>query len=721
MKRFFLFAARCLCLTFIVSIAQAQTSLTLNTLSTASGNAQSTSVKLKATVGQSLVGVINSTSLKSSSGFDASVAIDQIPDLFFSSTPSINPTTVTRGSTFDLFLSLKNGGTALISLPVLASVFLSGNQVLDDSDRSLTSAATIVSELKPGESFSNSQAIKISIPIDVSPGAYYVLVMIDPQLAIKERNENNNIGLATISVTSDDDNIDPIILPPAAAPFSENLNVTATVTDNKQLKAVYFAHRSIAGSGFDSTMVTGNGSNFTVLIQNSWADQLGVEGYFFAIDNAGNWTATNHLYWYKTPEPSATIPFVSAFGGTTLTYEMFSIPFQLKNDNITSIFDEISEGVYDKARWRVYHYGGSGQYEENATMSITPGLGYWINMKEKIAIKIGAGSVVAANQTAPFQINLQQGWNQIGNPFPFTISWSKVNKDDDAVDELNFYEQGKYVKSDDFKPWLGAFVYASKPTTIEIPVVAKSGSGRTNNSWTEDAHQSSWFIPLDISIGDFGQQGGVGMHPRASKSKDRFDEITLPRFRNYAELNSKHPEFVSWDFATDVVPPGKEFSWTFLVNSNLIGEAGVIRWDSEVLRSSEASLLLIDELDRTWVDMKIAGSYTFKHVEGRSIRIVYSESGNIDAQIVMLGNCYPNPFTEQVVFPVMVDHAGEYQIQIFNAIGQRVRSLHFTSKSSGPLEVVWDGFDDNGRVVSPGIFVYRLSGFESIVKRAIKR
>jgi len=56
------------------------------------------------------------------------------------------------------------------------------------------------------------------------------------------------------------------------------------------------------------------------------------------------------------------------------------------------------------------------------------------------------------------------------------------------------------------------------------------------------------------------------------------------------------------------------------------------------------------------------------------------------------------------------------QINIYNVLGQKVRSLVNEEHPAGEYTVVWDGRDDNGRSVSSGVYfgVMRAGGDQSV-------
>lgn len=58
-------------------------------------------------------------------------------------------------------------------------------------------------------------------------------------------------------------------------------------------------------------------------------------------------------------------------------------------------------------------------------------------------------------------------------------------------------------------------------------------------------------------------------------------------------------------------------------------------------------------------------------------------------------------------------HAGFTQINIYNGIGQRIRTLIADQQPAGVFHVKWDGRDDFGELSANGIYFYQIinSGF----------
>ncbi|MBD3290727.1 S8 family serine peptidase [candidate division KSB1 bacterium] len=69
---------------------------------------------------------------------------------------------------------------------------------------------------------------------------------------------------------------------------------------------------------------------------------------------------------------------------------------------------------------------------------------------------------------------------------------------------------------------------------------------------------------------------------------------------------------------------------------------------------------------------------------------------------------YPNPFnpTTRITFGIPVET--EVRLEIYNNLGQRIRTLLHENKSPGRYTVYWDGRNELGKKVSSGLFFYTL-------------
>jgi len=69
----------------------------------------------------------------------------------------------------------------------------------------------------------------------------------------------------------------------------------------------------------------------------------------------------------------------------------------------------------------------------------------------------------------------------------------------------------------------------------------------------------------------------------------------------------------------------------------------------------------------------------------------------------------PNPFSGTTEIPFLLPRVGEASVEVYNALGERVRTLARGVRSAGEHRVVWDGRDDAGKKSASGIYLVRLA------------
>jgi len=71
---------------------------------------------------------------------------------------------------------------------------------------------------------------------------------------------------------------------------------------------------------------------------------------------------------------------------------------------------------------------------------------------------------------------------------------------------------------------------------------------------------------------------------------------------------------------------------------------------------------------------------------------------------------YPNPFNPQTIIEYDLPQQSQVTVEILNLVGQRIRLL-INSQQQGPgfMQVIWNGYDDQGKLTGSGIYIYRVS------------
>jgi hypothetical protein len=81
--------------------------------------------------------------------------------------------------------------------------------------------------------------------------------------------------------------------------------------------------------------------------------------------------------------------------------------------------------------------------------------------------------------------------------------------------------------------------------------------------------------------------------------------------------------------------------------------------------------------------------------------------GNTHPYRFELSQNYPNPFNPVTTIEYRLTERSRVTIEVYNVVGQRVRTLVDEEQSAGSYRITWDGADDCGRPVATGIYLYR--------------
>jgi hypothetical protein len=80
---------------------------------------------------------------------------------------------------------------------------------------------------------------------------------------------------------------------------------------------------------------------------------------------------------------------------------------------------------------------------------------------------------------------------------------------------------------------------------------------------------------------------------------------------------------------------------------------------------------------------------------------------------------HPNPFSELTTITYRLRPAENNLLTIFNSMGIKIRSLESNPSLTGNHSVTWDGRDENGKRVAPGIYICSLRTKDKVIQRKI--
>jgi len=75
-----------------------------------------------------------------------------------------------------------------------------------------------------------------------------------------------------------------------------------------------------------------------------------------------------------------------------------------------------------------------------------------------------------------------------------------------------------------------------------------------------------------------------------------------------------------------------------------------------------------------------------------------------------LSQNYPNPFNPSTTIEYNIPMDGMISLDIYNVLGQKIKTLYSGHQSAGSHSLVWDATNASGEAVSTGVYIYSLSG-----------
>jgi hypothetical protein len=493
----------------------------------------------------------------------------------------------------------------------------------------------------------------------------------------------------------------------------------------------YRSASSVTSTFTDLAMVRGTGNTWTATVPSLSVGELGVE-YHFSIENGAGLTAVSTAFHARIVHGTdgLTLTINTEHAKSRNNYRIIAIPLVLENNTVNAVFSD-EFGAYDDKVWRMYHYNNASNpplTNLNGNSTLVPGKGYWFLSSVPPAgpIDTGPGTTVAV----PFSIPINTGWNQIGNPFNFDISWDDVLAANptlaadlspevrtwtgsiQSVTEIEKFTGG-YIRN------MGSSASLLMPAAKNPAINGRSGAVEVRNPLS-DLH---WEVRLALSSGELQYNlGGFGMHPDAREEAERLDDYNLPRFFDYLEV--RYPK-VRYDMTVtrDMVPPQKEYVWTFTTETNQPGEAITLTWDNSYFGDGNRQLWLTEaESGKVW-DMR---RETVASVPFREVVEWKAAFGNLDfvtevtlPQESRIIQAYPIPFDGEISVNFAVSRAGEVKLEVLDINGRTAGSLVNGLMDKGRYLAVWKVGD---RVPVPaGLYVLRLRAGTIDHLRIIKR
>lgn len=519
------------------------------------------------------------------------------------------------------------------------------------------------------------------------------------------------------------------------AQAGQNLNLSiASSNQNFQPTTKRLYYRSAGESSWQFLNITTSGTNFNVTIPQNVVTLRGIE-YYVYLSN-GQQVLT---YPELDPEIRPAVIQVAVNNYTAsltlqgMTYQMISVPLQLSNTHVLNVLQDDLE-QYNPEQWRLFRWE-NGDYVEypDITANFTPGTAFWLITRYGGSFDVENGLSVDSSQ--PFSYTMQPGWNQVANPFAFPILADSVKGAQDMLERPVYYNGTQYEYDVAIiQPWQGYFVFnnSNSPLTIYVrPIAADTSSPKISKRIAVDI-ESEYLLQLLAAMPGtrlIDTQNYIGLRNQAIESRDELDLTEAPPIGEYLQLSIVEN---NERFAANFKPiQGKGQQWELEVNVSSRIERAVEIDLQETGHLPEGHQLYVLDKDYNCAipatekrfSVDLTSECPVRHLKILLGTKEYAEQNNQGISLIpinfALKQNFPNPFNPETTIPYQLGRRSLVLLDIYNVLGQRIRTLVNGIKNTGQYAVTWDGRDDAGKSIVTGIYICHFKAGEFTATRKL--
>lgn len=373
---------------------------------------------------------------------------------------------------------------------------------------------------------------------------------------------------------------------------------------------------------------------------------------------------------------------------------------------------------------------GTG-YARYPNTALQVGRGYWVQLPSAQRASI-RGDV--ADETQPYVIPLQQGWNLIGNPWLESIMWdlstiqvelggqSKSLSEAQAAGWVEDYTWGwdgtKYVLVYDnriisgvhsqLEAWRGYWVYAHQACNLILP---SPSAGRAARSRRAEGSRSAWSFPVRVQVGSESAEVTVGI-----SAGSRGLSVGLPPEPPVA--SGKHVKLSILQsgqaYAVDVRRSTGKQVWELQAEWPAVEEPSspvVLTFGNVASVPRGTALWLVDRATGKRHYVRTTASYRFTPSQGettRQFQLVAESETSVGLKITGVGVTRTRGGAFHVTFHLTSPAA--LTAEVLSASGKPVVRLNpFGGRAvEGMQSLTWRGTDENGVALPAGAYLLQL-------------
>lgn len=363
-----------------------------------------------------------------------------------------------------------------------------------------------------------------------------------------------------------------------------------------------------------------------------------------------------------------------------------------------------------------------------------------------------------------FRIPLHEGWNMVGNPFNFRVSFNAISVETpsgeripiDAAASRNLLLPFIYRFVDNeyqfnvlpegvLAPWEGHWIFVPAknprnpstatvltlvvpPAAVQVGGIGRSASQSTltsvKNSTVRLTTRSSssannWTLQLIAQTQNLKDgYNFVGVSTRATDGDDQTKVPKPPVPSPYVSVGITRASTPGVLYAQDLRSPGRLKTWDVVVSTDQPNSEVNLTWPNAASVSRAYRLTLTDKKTGQAIDLRNQSSYRFKSgaaPETREFVLTARQTAlrgrailsNVTVNQTRAGGGRSNPLYE-VLFRTSTNVRVEGRIMGFN--GRMVTEIPGgRAVEEGENRLVWNGRDKEGRTIAGGTYVLQLT------------
>jgi hypothetical protein len=445
---------------------------------------------------------------------------------------------------------------------------------------------------------------------------------------------------------------------------------------------------------------------------------------------------------------------IALFGTDATLYRWIYLPGQIVNGVVQSGGKYAQAGpagsdLPDNAKFRPTD-AQTTPGDDTSTVINPVGLAYFI--KTPAAISVLTYGVEYSKKSV--RIPLHEGWNMVGDPYSYAVSFNTVILEDKAGTRYTAQEAsergiilpyiyrlvgGEYqfqaLPNGVLAPWEGHWIYvvpksgAPNPakilTLIVQPVqggtVSRSASTSTASVSTTPrvSGSGSWALRLEARTQNLVDSGNyIGTTTRAAS--DRLNSVPKPpKPSPYVSLGiskTDAPNGIGL-YAQDLQAAGGTKTWDVVVNTDQAESDVVVSWPEVRSVPRNVRLTLTDKATGQTIDLRQQSSFRYntgRSVEPRSFVITAKPSAIAGRALVT--NLIVNPIRpangrSAPVYEInySLNQDVRVEMSILSASGKLMATVGNTRAATvGDNRAVWNGRDNAGRDLPAGLYVLQV-------------